>query len=198
MPAPRSPPHEGVDDRAFLGPAAAEEVHAKLAKVAGVQIPAWRSVLKSVQVGEDHRRIAEILRVGHLANCTITEAGDQIELATTIIDPEKEAVLWSGRQTYASADLVYALSEISRGIADALRLKPKHKLHAVGAHPVAVGPEPLRILRGIDLPRAGVEPDLLAGIRTAGARIPRVTSSGVPPAQVRLDTCIEVVLHVRP
>ena len=115
--------YDGVQDHAFLGPAAAEEVHAKLARMAGVQIPAWRSVLKSVQVSEDHRRIAEILRVDHLANCTITEAGDRIELATTIIDPEKEAVLWSGRQTYASADLVYALGEISRGIADALSVR---------------------------------------------------------------------------
>jgi tetratricopeptide (TPR) repeat protein len=115
--------YEGAEDHAFLGPAAAQEVHAKLARVAGVQIPAWRSVLKSVQVGEDERQIAEILRVTHLANCTITEAGDRIELATTIIDPEREAVLWSGRQTYASADLVFALSEISRGIADALSVR---------------------------------------------------------------------------
>ena len=31
--------YEGVEDHAFLGPAAAEEVHTKLAKVAGIQIP---------------------------------------------------------------------------------------------------------------------------------------------------------------
>ena len=49
--------YEGLEEHAFLGPAAAEEVHAKLAKVAGIQIPAWRSVLKSVQVGEDKRQI---------------------------------------------------------------------------------------------------------------------------------------------
>lgn len=115
--------YEGIEDHAFLGPAAAQEIHAKLAKVAGLQIPVWRSVLKSVQVGEDQRRIAEILRVGHLASCTITEAGDRMELATTIIDPEKGSVLWSGRKTYASADLVHALGEISRGIADALSVR---------------------------------------------------------------------------
>jgi TolB-like protein len=115
--------YEGIEDHAFLGPAAAEEVHAKLAKVAGIQIPAWRSVLKSIQVGEDRQQIAEILRVRHLANCTITKSADRIELSTTIIDPEEEAVLWSGRQTYASADLVGALSYISLAIADALSVR---------------------------------------------------------------------------
>lgn len=114
---------DGDDAYAFLGQAAAEEVHAKLAKVAGVQIPAWRSVVQSVRVGEDNRQVAEILRVDHLASCTIVETDDRIELSTSVIDPEKQEVIWSGRQSYASADLVYALGEISRGIADALSVR---------------------------------------------------------------------------
>lgn len=68
--------YEGIEDHAFLGPAAAEEVHAKLAKVAGVQIPAWRSVRKSAQVGEDKRQIAEILtRLAHVLADPARQAG---------------------------------------------------------------------------------------------------------------------------
>ncbi|MDH4029949.1 MAG: hypothetical protein OEU49_03770, partial [Chromatiales bacterium] len=115
--------YEGIEDHAFLGPAAAEELHAKLAKVAGLQIPAWRSVLKSVQVGEDRQQIAEILRVEHLTSCEITENEEGIELAASIIDPDTEALVWSGRQAYASADLVHALGEISLAIADALSVR---------------------------------------------------------------------------
>jgi tetratricopeptide (TPR) repeat protein len=115
--------YEGIEDHAFLGPAAAEELHAKLAKVAGLQIPAWRSVLKSVQVGEDRRQIAEILRVEHLASCEITEHDDGIELAASIIDPDTEALIWSGRKAYASTDLVHALSTISLAITEALSVR---------------------------------------------------------------------------
>jgi tetratricopeptide (TPR) repeat protein len=115
--------YEGIEDHAFLGPAAAEEVHAKLAKVAGIQIPAWRSVLKSVQVGEDKRQIAEILRVRHLADCRITEDAEGMELSASIIDSDTGTPVWSGRKIYASTDLVHALAEISLAITDALSVR---------------------------------------------------------------------------
>jgi tetratricopeptide (TPR) repeat protein len=112
--------YEGVDDHAFLGPAAAQEVHAKLAKVASVQIPSWRSVLKSVRIGKDSQQVAQILRVGHLTRCRITKDEDAIELSASIVDTETQEPVWSGRQTYASADLVQAISDISLAITDAL------------------------------------------------------------------------------
>jgi tetratricopeptide (TPR) repeat protein len=115
--------YEGIKDHAFLGPAAAQEIHARLAKVAGLQIPAWRSVLKSVQAGEDPQQIAGLLGVGHLARCAIARDEVGVALSTTVLDPITEELIWSGRQTYASADLVQALGEISLAIADALSVR---------------------------------------------------------------------------
>jgi tetratricopeptide (TPR) repeat protein len=113
----------GDADHTFLGPAASQEIHARLAKVAGLRIPAWRSVLKSVQAGEDPQQIAYLLGVEHLARCAIAEDEDGIELSTTVLDPKTEELIWSGRQTYASADLVQALGDISVAIADALSVR---------------------------------------------------------------------------
>ena len=44
-------------------------------------------------------------------------------------------------------------------IAHAFRLEPEHELHAAGMRPLAQRPEAVRVLGGVDLPRAGVEPD---------------------------------------
>jgi tetratricopeptide (TPR) repeat protein len=115
--------YEGAEEHAFLGPAAAQEIHARLAKVAGLQIPAWRSVLKSVQAGEDPQQIAGLLGVGHLARCAIAQDEVGIALSTTVLDPITEELIWSGRQTYASADLVQAIGDISLAIADALSVR---------------------------------------------------------------------------
>jgi tetratricopeptide (TPR) repeat protein len=115
--------YEGIEDHAFLGPAAAQELHAKLAKLSGLQIPSWRSVLNSVQVGEGSAQIAELLHVQNLTSCEIREDGDGIELSASILDPRTEELVWSGRQTYATADLVHALSNLSLAIADALSVR---------------------------------------------------------------------------
>ena len=62
-----------------------------------------------------------------------------------------------------------------------LRLEPQEELHSVRAHPIAERLEALRVARGVNLPRAGVEPGVIALVRAGLVGVPCVRTAGIAP-----------------
>jgi TolB-like protein len=112
--------YDGSEDYAFLGPGVAEEVHGRLARIKSIQIPAWRSVVRSLELASDQVQIADMLQVDHLTKCRVERGDDGFTLTAEILVPATDETLWSGRYQYAATDLVHALAEISLALADAL------------------------------------------------------------------------------
>lgn len=98
----------------------AEDVHARLSRVAAVKIISWNSSLFVREKGYGPRQIAEILKADRVVQCDMGSEGDRLAVSAQLVDPVAEKVIWKHDYDFIVDDVGTVVTELARSLLDVL------------------------------------------------------------------------------
>lgn len=114
-------------DQEYFANGIAEDLLSALARVPRLKVTGRTSSFTFRDRNEDMRVIGEVLGVGHVVEGSVRRDGNRVRVTAQLIDAKTGFHLWSGTYDRELTDIFAIQEEISRAIADAL------KVHLVGA-----------------------------------------------------------------
>src|SRR5215475_7260917 len=126
----------------YLSDGIAEQVVDDLSQLNAVKVMAWTTVSRYRQQQKDVRAIGRELAVKAVLTGTLVRNGDHIALQTELVDVSNGSQLWGQRYEQNVADIASLQQQLSKDIADNLRIRltgdEQHKIqHQHQAPPIA-------------------------------------------------------------
>lgn len=107
----------------YLADGISESLIDDLSQLPGVKVIARSSSFKYKAKDADLQLVARALRVQAVVSGRVTQRGDQLQIRAELIDARDGTQIWGEQYSRGSTDLLSVQSEISRQIADKLRLR---------------------------------------------------------------------------
>ncbi len=148
-----------------------EELISSVSRTQGLKVIARTSVMRYKGTTKSISEIGKELGVGNVIEGSVRKAGDKVRITVQLVDTSNEEAKWSQGYDREITDVLSLQDDISRKVAEALRMQ------VLG--PTAAEGPPLR--RGISrLPerKAGLEQADAGGAGTGCHVIPEIASSG--------------------
>ena len=100
-----------------------EEILNALAQIPGLKVAARTSAFAFKGKGEDLRKVGETLGVAHVLEGSVQSAGDEVRITAQLIDARSGYHVWSEKYDRKLTSMFAIEDEISRAIADKLRMQ---------------------------------------------------------------------------
>ncbi len=113
----------GDKEQEYFSDGLTEEIINELTQIPGLLVIARTSAFAFKGKQEDITRIAEALRVNTILEGSVRKAGNRIRITAQLIDASRGSHLWSERYDREMRDVFDIQDEISRAIADKLRIR---------------------------------------------------------------------------
>jgi serine/threonine protein kinase len=111
------------NDIVFIGEGLAEEIIAKLSRLATLRVVSRTSVMNYDRTGKSTREVARELNVQYLLAGSVRQHGDQLRITTNLIDVDLDSYVWA--ETYnGTLDEIFDIqSDVAGRVVKALRLR---------------------------------------------------------------------------
>ncbi len=125
----------GDKEQEYFSDGLAEEIINALTQIPGLKVIARTSSFSFRGKEQDIRRIAEALSVTNILEGSVRKAGNRIRVTAQLIDAEDGSHLWSDRYDREISDVFAIQDEISRTIAEKMRVRLSGDHRPVKRHP---------------------------------------------------------------
>jgi TolB-like protein/DNA-binding SARP family transcriptional activator/Tfp pilus assembly protein PilF len=109
-------------DQEYFSDGITEELITHLSKVTGLKVPARTSSFQFKGTRTDVREVGARLGVVHVLEGSVRKAGDRLRITVQLINVEDGYHVWAETYDRGTSDVLAVQEEISRAVADALRL----------------------------------------------------------------------------
>lgn len=107
----------------YLADGFTEELISAISKISGLDVISRTSVMQYKKSSKSVREISDELKVGTILEGSARKAGNKMRVTVQVIDPEFDRHLWAESYDRDLQDIFAIQSDISRKVADALRVK---------------------------------------------------------------------------
>lgn len=114
----------GDSEQAYFSDGITEEILTLLARQPGLRVVSRTTTFSFKESNLDVRSIAEKLDVEMVLEGSVRRSGDKVRIMAQLVDPARDAQLWSNRYDRELTDIFAVQGEIARCIVDALDLDP--------------------------------------------------------------------------
>jgi TolB-like protein len=111
------------EESEFLSDGISEDITSALGKVPGLRVAPRASAFQFKGRNTEIRPVAEKLNVGSVLTGSVRRSGNRLRITVELIDAAKESQIWSERYDRVMEDIFDVQDDISRAIADTLKVK---------------------------------------------------------------------------
>ncbi len=111
------------EESEFLSDGISEDIMTALGKVAGLRVAPRASAFQFKGQNTEIRQVAGKLNVGSVLTGSVRRSGSRLRITVELIDAAKESQIWSERYDRVMEDIFDVQDEISRAIAETLKVK---------------------------------------------------------------------------